>query len=108
MSNDLQNAAPAVPEGVDFSEMQLSAVSEIQNISMGSAATAVSNLLDAKVWITTPRVRIIKYKDVNYTQFDPSIRVTVNYIKGVTGTNAMILKQSDVQLMLNQLMGLPL
>ena len=34
-----------------LSEMQLDAIGEIMNISMGSAATAVSELLNAKVWI---------------------------------------------------------
>ena len=53
-------------EVITFSEMQLSALSEIQNISMGSAATAVSNLLNAKVWITTPKVSIIKYKELKF------------------------------------------
>lgn len=38
-----------------LSELQLDAIGEIMNISMGSAATAVSELLNAKVWITTPK-----------------------------------------------------
>lgn len=42
-----------------LSEMQLDAIGEIMNISMGSAATAVSELLNAKVWITTPKVTVI-------------------------------------------------
>jgi flagellar motor switch protein FliN/FliY len=108
MSTDLQNNQTQIPSDVKFSEMQLSAVAEIQNISMGSAATAVSNLLNAKVWITTPQIKILKYKELSYPDLEPSIHVRINYIKGVSGSNTMILKQSDVQLMLNQLMGLPL
>jgi flagellar motor switch protein FliN/FliY len=45
--------------------MQLSAVAEFNNIIMGSAATAVSNLLNAKVWITTPQIKILKYKELS-------------------------------------------
>lgn len=108
MSNDTTNNEQLIPSDVKFSEMQLSAVSEIQNISMGSAATAVSTLLNAKVWITTPQVKIIKFKELQYPDLEPSIHVMINYIKGVQGSNTMILKQSDVQLMLNQLMGMPL
>ncbi len=107
MGNDTNNEE-LIPKEVNFSEMQLSAVAEIQNISMGSAATAVSNLLNAKVWITTPQVKIIKRKDLKFPDLEPSIHVVINYIKGVSGSNTMILKQSDVQLMLNQLMGMPL
>ncbi len=102
------NDTEKIPRNVNFSEMQLSAVSEIQNISMGAAATAVSNLLNAKVWITTPQVKIIRYKEVKYPNLEPSIYVEINYIRGVAGSNTMILKQTDVQMMLNQLMGLPL
>lgn len=43
-----------------LSEMQLDAIGEIMNISMGSAATAVSELLNAKVWITTPKVSVVE------------------------------------------------
>lgn len=91
-----------------FSEMQLSAISEIENISMGSAATAISTLLNAKVDITTPQVSVVRAKDIRYPNLEPSIQVVIKYIKGVQGSNVMIWKQSDVQLMLNQLMGLPL
>ncbi len=108
MSNDFSNNQAVIPKEVQFSEMQLSAVAEIENISMGSAATAVSNLLNAKVWITTPQVSIVRFSELRYPDLEPSIYVMINYIKGVNGSNTMILKQSDVQLMLNQLMGLPL
>ncbi len=108
MENETQNVQQQIPADVDFSDMELSAVAEIQNISMGSAATAVSNLLNEKVLITTPKVRIIKSSDIKYPNLEPSVQVKINYTKGVTGTNTMVLKQDDVQLMLNQLMGLPL
>ena len=106
--SDINNNEQLIPKEVRFSEMQLSAVAEIQNISMGSAATAVSTLLSAKVWITTPQVKIVQFKDLHFPDLEPSIHVMINYIKGVKGSNTMILKQSDVQLMLNQLMGMPL
>ena len=44
MSEATQNIEHQIPDEVNFTDMQLSAVAEIQNISMGSAATAVSNL----------------------------------------------------------------
>lgn len=108
MSDEFNKNEQQIPQGVDFTEMQLSAVAEIENISMGSAATAVSNLLNAKVWITTPQIRIAQLKDIEFQALEPSIQVVINYIKGVHGSNTMILKQTDVQMMLNQLMGMPL
>lgn len=90
-----------------LSEMQLDAIGEIMNISMGSAATAVSELLNAKVWITTPKVSVVQASQLNYDRLEPAICVKIEYIKGLSGSNLMILKQDDVQLILNQLMGKP-
>lgn len=75
---------------------------------MGSAATAVSELLNAKVWITTPQVSVVKAADLNYDRLEPAICVKIVYVSGISGQNMMVLKQDDVQLILNQLMGNPL
>ena len=48
----------------EFTDVQKDAIGEILNISMGSAATAASELLNAKVWITTPRVEIVRAKEM--------------------------------------------
>lgn len=93
---------------VEFSSYEIDAVGEILNISMGAAATAVSELLNAKVWITTPEVSVTKVEDLNYTRLEPAICVKIVYVAGITGVNMMVLKQDDVQLILNQLMGNPL
>lgn len=92
----------------EISDMQKDAIGEILNISMGSAATAVSELLNAKVWITTPRVRVAKAEELEYKYLEPAVCVKIVYIKGLSGSNLMVLKQDDVQLILNQLMGQPL
>ena len=93
---------------VEFSSYERDAVGEILNISMGSAATAVSELLNAKVWITTPQVSVVKAADLNYDRLEPAICVKIVYVSGISGQNMMVLKQDDVQLILNQLMGNPL
>ena len=93
---------------VEFSSYEIDAVGEILNISMGSAATAVSELLNAKVWIPTPQVSVVKAADLNYDRLEPAICVKIVYVSGISGQNMMVLKQDDVQLILNQLMGTPL
>lgn len=95
-------------ENFEFSSYEIDAVGEILNISMGSAATAVSELLNAKVWITTPQVNVVQVKDLNYDNLEPAICVKIVYVEGITGLNMMVLKQNDVQLILNQLLGNPL
>ncbi|MGN0552382.1 MAG: flagellar motor switch protein FliN [Oscillospiraceae bacterium] len=91
-----------------FGEVEMDAIGEIMNITMGSAATAVSNLLSAKVWITTPTVTVVSAKDLSFPELEPSVMVRIKYVQGVSGQNVLVLKQNDVQLILNQLMGLPL
>ena len=100
--------ANANDENIEFSSYEIDAVGEILNISMGSSATAVSELLNAKVWITTPTVSVVKVEELNYDNLEPAICVKIVYVEGLTGLNMMVLKQNDVQLILNQLLGNPL
>lgn len=93
--------------GAFISDQKRDAIGEIQNIMMGSAATALSNFMNAKVWITTPKVEINKAGHFDFEELDPSICVKIKYVKGIHGASVLVLKQSDVQLMVNQLMGLP-
>ena len=93
---------------IEFTDLQKDAIAEVMNISMGNAATAASELLNAKVWITTPRVSVQKAAELRKESLEPAICVKIVYIKGISGTNMMILRQDDVQLILNQLMGQPL
>lgn len=90
-----------------LSTEKMDAIGEIQNIMMGSAATALSNFMNSKVWITTPQVSVNKAGKYNFEDLDPSICVKIKYIKGVKGASVMVLKQADVQMMVNQLMGMP-
>ncbi len=94
---------------IEISEMEKDALGEVMNISMGSAATAVSELLSAKVWITTPRVEIVKADNMlQYDKLEPAVCVKIEYVRGLSGNNLMVLRQDDVQMILNQLMGQPL
>jgi flagellar motor switch protein FliN/FliY len=91
-----------------ITDIQKDAIGEIMNIAMGSAATAASELLNAKVWITTPQVSVIQASTMKREELEPAICVKIVYTKGIQGSNLMLLKQDDVQMILNQLMGQPL
>ncbi len=93
---------------VEFTDLHKDAIGEILNISMGSAATAVSEMLSAKVWITTPRVEVKTAREMEYHKLEPAVCIKIQYVKGLSGANIMVWKQDDVQLILNQLMGQPL
>ncbi len=51
---------------------------------------------------------MVKVGDLNYAHLEPAICVKIVYVEGITGLNMMVLKQNDVQLILNQLLGNPL
>ncbi|MGN0620579.1 MAG: flagellar motor switch phosphatase FliY [Porcipelethomonas sp.] len=90
-----------------LSTEKIDAIGEIQNIMMGSAATALSKFMDAKVLITTPKVSVNKAGKYDFGDLDPSICIRIKYIKGVKGASVMVLRQNDVQMMVNHLMGMP-
>ena len=77
-------------ENLVISEMEKDALGEIMNISMGSAATAASELLNAKVWITTPQVEVAKLGEIHTEKFEPAVCVKIEYIKGISGANLMV------------------
>ena len=108
MSSELDKSSPGEVSQYDIlSGFEIDVIGEIMNISMGSAATAVSTLLDKKVIITTPDVHVAQVKELDYDSFEPAICVEITYITGISGSNVMVLKQSDMKLILDQLMGMP-
>ncbi len=88
-----------------FNSMELDAIGEVMNISLGSSATAVSNLLDHRVEITTPRVSVSDVTDFNIADLEPAVGVEIRYISGLVGSNIMLLRRSDVKVIVDILMG---
>ena len=94
-------------EGTILSPLEMDAIGEVMNISMGSAATAVSQMLDKQVEITTPTVKVQTMSEVTYAQFEPALLVKIVYTVGLDGSNIMVFRQHDMQMILNTLMGIP-
>ncbi len=88
-----------------FKPMEISAIGEIMNISLGSSATAVSNLLDHRVDITTPTVTIVDVKDFELGDIEPAVGVEIKYVSGLDGSNLMLLRMSDIKVIVDILMG---
>lgn len=87
-----------------FSTLEIDTIGEIMNISMGSAATAASTLLDKKVVITTPVVNIVDLDSFDISVLEPAIAVEIKYIEGVSGSNLLILRMEDAKTILAQMM----
>ena len=89
-----------------LSSMEIDAIGEIQNISLGASATAVSTMLNARTNITTPTVSVVNKDDFEIGSLDPAVCVEITYIEGLTGKNIMLLKKEDVKMIVEMLMGI--
>ena len=81
------------------------AIGEIGNISMGSAATALSQLLNQRVNITTPAVTIMSPKDLLASLTSPFMLIEVGFLEGLEGSNLLILDAKDAAVIADLMMG---
>ena len=100
-------AAPATASGSAnlLSDIEIDALGEIGNISMGSAATTMSVLLSRKVEITTPRVSIGRLAEMRKEYPMPYIIVEVRFTEGINGTNLLAMKEKDAAIIADLMMG---
>lgn len=106
--------APAAEEESDelqmsiedvLTEVECDALGEIGNISMGAAATALSNLLAKRVDITTPIVSLTNTAELSKRYERPCISVNVPYVEGLHGDNVLVIKMEDVKAITAILIG---
>lgn len=103
--DDLNNDAFVENTDDYFSSIEQDALGEIGNISFGSSATALSTLLNQKVEITTPSVRIIHLDKLEDEFPKPYVAVQVKYTEGFTGSNLLVIKQSDAAIIADLMLG---
>ena len=89
----------------DFNDMELDAIGEIMNISLGASATAVSTMLGTKVNITTPVVRVLTSDEFEFKSLEPAVGVEIAYTEGLEGSNIMMFRRNDVRIIVGMLMG---
>ena len=80
-----------------FSPLAIDALGEMMNISLGSSATAVSNMLDRRVDITTPKVSVVDIDSFSIAEIEPAMGVEIKYVSGLEGSNIMLLKKEDIK-----------
>jgi len=80
-------------------------LSEIGNINVGAASTALSELLDQRVIIDTPTLSYTTLVEL-HSQFNaPYVLVEVQYTTGIEGNNLFILKSEDAAIIASIMMG---
>ncbi|MCL2355859.1 MAG: flagellar motor switch phosphatase FliY [Defluviitaleaceae bacterium] len=78
---------------------------EVGNINMGTAATTLFTLLSHKVLITTPRVNVRTWSELSAGYDRPAVGIRVGYKMGLRGSNILILKDRDVKIIADLMMG---
>lgn len=101
--NNTTNNDPGADEVL--SDYEKDAVGEISNISMGTAATTLSSLLNQKVNITTPRVEVADWDHLSRKYDRPCVMLQIRYKEGLDGNNVLILKEKDVKIITDLMMG---
>ena len=98
-------ADSAVSDEETLDDMEKDMMGEISNISMGTAATTMSSLVNQKVDITTPNVSFSYWDDL-VSQYDrPCVFLQISYREGLSGNNVLILKENDVKIIADLMMG---
>lgn len=81
------------------------AIGEIANISMGTAATTLFSLVNRKVEISTPVVSLATWDDIVEAYERPCVFIRIAYTVGLDGNNLLILKENDVKIITDLMMG---
>ena len=101
------DSASSSDDGFSVSATDKDAVGEISNISMGTAATTLSSLLNQKVNITTPSVSVSDWDDISTMYDRPCVMMQISYKEGIDGNNVLILREDDVKIITDLMMGGP-
>ena len=103
---DLGGAGASVASGdIDLTEIERDAIGEVANISMGSSATTLYSLVNRKVNITTPVVTLTTWENVIKEYEKPCVFIQIKYTVGLDGSNILVLKQRDVLVITDLMMG---
>ena len=88
-----------------LSDIEKDAIGEVANISMGSSATTLYSLVNRKVNITTPVVTLATWENVLSEYEKPCVFIQIKYTVGLDGSNILVLKEHDVKVITDLMMG---
>lgn len=107
LSNDANDDAVKMAEDNEngLTPDEIDAIGEISNISMGTAATTLFSLVNRKVEISTPVVSFVNWEDIVEAYEKPCVFIRIAYTMGLDGSNLLVLKERDVKIITDLMMG---
>ncbi|MCR1933691.1 flagellar motor switch phosphatase FliY [Clostridium tepidum] len=94
-----------LPQLPDLTDLEKDLLGEVGNISMGSASTALSTIINQQVNITTPVVSVTTLERLKNSFEIPNIALEVKYTSGIVGENLLVMKIDDASVISNLMMG---
>ncbi|SDB10440.1 flagellar motor switch phosphatase FliY [Eubacterium oxidoreducens] len=104
-STGASDASEAAEDGNVLTESDRDAIGEVANISMGTAATTLFSLVNRKVEISTPVVTECTWDDIVDQYERPCVFIRIAYTVGLDGSNLLVLKENDVKIITDLMMG---
>lgn len=92
-------------QNTSLTDNEKDAIGEIANISMGTATTTLFSLVNRKVEISTPVVSLATWDDIVEAYERPCVFIRIAYTVGLDGNNLLILKENDVKIITDLMMG---
>lgn len=104
--NALLNSPGTASGGDDaLTDSEKDAIGEIANISMGTAATTLFSLVNRRVEISTPVVSLTTWDEIASKYEKPCVFIRIAYTVGLDGSNILVLKENDVKIITDLMMG---
>lgn len=95
----------------ELNNLQLDVLREIGNIGAGNAATALAKMLNKKVDMDVPKIKVLEFKDVNEVLGGAEklvVGILLKVTGDLTGNIMFILDYEAAHILVNMLMGKPI
>ena len=102
-----KNNNPEVEEApeAELDSIKKDIIGEVGNISMSTAATTLSSILNRRVLITTPRVSLVTFKQVIEDCAIPKVVANIEFKEGLEGNNFLMVDVVDAAIIADLMMG---
>ena len=100
LNKNANKASPAKDESAiepshEIGSIQKDIIGEVGNISMSTAATTLSSILNHRVSITTPRVSIVPFEQIMAECTISKVVANIEFKEGLKGDNFLMVDISD-------------
>jgi flagellar motor switch protein FliN len=98
-------ASVSFNEDIALSNLEQDLLGYVGNISMGSASTTLSQIINQQVNITMPVVTMTTLRELKERFEIPRIALEARYTSGIVGASILVMKTTDAGAIANLMMG---